>query len=58
MTLGPCQPAAASGGQEAHPTTPYQQVVPLPQQVRFASPITKAEATTSQSQSMAERGRQ
>ena len=28
-----------------------------PPQVRFASPITKAEATTSQSQSVAERGR-
>ena len=28
-----------------------------PQQVRFASPVTKAEATTSQSQSVAKRGR-
>ena len=57
MTLGPCQPAAASGGQEAHPATPYQQAVHPPRQVRFASPITKAEATTSQSQSVAKRGR-
>ena len=53
----PRQPAAASGGQEAHPTTPYQQAVYPPWQVRFASPITKAEATTSQSQSVAKRGR-
>ena len=53
----PRQPAAASGGQEAHPATPYQQVVHPPRQVRFASPVTKAEATTSQSQSVAERGR-
>ena len=52
-----CQPAAASGSHEAHPATPYQQAVHPPQQVRFASPITKAEATTSQSQSVAERGR-
>ena len=36
---------------------PYQQVVHPPRQVRFASPITKAEATTSQSQSVAKRGR-
>ena len=53
----PHQPIAASGGQEAHPATPYQQAVHPPRQVRFASPITKAEATTSQSQSVAERGR-
>ena len=53
----PHQPAAASGGQEAHPATPYQQVVHPPRPVRFASPITKAEATTSQSQSVAKRGR-
>ena len=53
----PHQPTAASGGQEAHPATLYQQVVHPPQQVRFASPITKAEATTSQSQSVAKRGR-
>ena len=53
----PHQPAAASGGQEVHPATPYQQAVHPPRQVRFASPITKAEATTSQSQSVAERGR-
>ena len=57
MTLGPHQLAAASGGQEAHPATPYQQVVHPPQQVRFASPVTKAEAMTSQSQSVAKRGR-
>ena len=50
------QPAAVSGSREAHPATPYQQVVHPPQQVRFASPVTKAEAT-SQSQSVAERGR-
>ena len=63
-TIGLCQPlpsaphqlAAASGGQEVHPATPYQQVVHPPRQVKFASPITKAEATTSQSQSVAERG--
>ena len=54
--LAPCQLAAASGGQEAYPATPYQQVVHPLRQVRFASPITKAEATTSQSQSVAERG--
>ena len=53
----PCQPAAASGGQEAHPATPYQQAVYPPRQVRFASPITKAEATTNQSQIVAKRGR-
>ena len=53
----PHQLAAASGGQEAYPATPYQQAVHPPQQVRFAFPITKAEATTSQSQSVAERGR-
>ena len=51
------QPAAASGSHEAHPATPYQQAVHPPWQVRFASPITKAEATTSQSQSVVERGR-
>ena len=53
----PHQSAAVSGGQEAHPATQYQQVVHPPWHVRFASPITKAEATTSQSQSVAERGR-
>ena len=57
MTLSPCQPAAASGSHEAHPATAYQQAVHSPWQVRFASPVTKAEATTSQSQSVAERGR-
>ena len=57
MTLCPHQLAAASGGQEAHPATPYQQAVHPPWQLRFASPITKAEATTNQSQSVAERGR-
>ena len=51
------QPAAASGSHKACPATPYQQVVHPPRQVRFASTITKAEATTSQSQSVAERGR-
>ena len=55
--LAPRQPAAASGGQEAHPATPYQQVVHPPQQVRFAPPTTKEEATMSQSQSVAKRGR-
>ena len=53
----PRQLAAASGSHKAHPATPYQQAVHPPWQVRFASPITKAEATTSQSQSVAERGR-
>ena len=54
---GPHQPAAASESHEAHPATPCQQVVHPPWQVRFASPVTKAEATTSQSQSVAERRR-
>ena len=57
MTLTPWQPAAASESHEAHPAMPYQQAVHPLWQVRFASPITKAEATTSQSQSVAERGR-
>ena len=52
-----CQLATASGSHEARPATLYQQAVHPPQQVRFASPITKAEATTSQSQSVAEGGR-
>ena len=52
-----CQQAAASGSHEVTPATPYQQMVHPPWQVRFASPVTKAEATTSQSQSVAERGR-
>ena len=60
--IGLCQPwplalhqlAAASGSHEAHPATPYQQAVHPPWQVRFASPVTKAEATASQSQSVAE----
>ena len=64
-TIGLCQaqssalhqPAAASGSHKAHPATPYQQAVHPPWQVRFASPITKAEATTNQSQSVAKRGR-
>ena len=47
--LAPHQPAAASGGQEAHPATPYQQAVHPPRQVRFAPPTTKEEATMSQS---------
>ena len=53
----PHQPAAALGSHEAHPATPYQQALHPPWQVRFASPVTKAEATTSQSQSVAKRGR-
>ena len=57
MTLSPHQLAAASGSNEAHPATPYQQAVHPPWQVKFTSPVTKAEATTSQSQSVAERGR-
>ena len=57
MTLSPHQLAAASGGQEAHPATPYHQAVHPPRQVRFAPPVTRAEATTGQSQSVAERGR-
>ena len=52
-----CHPVAASGSQEVTPATPYQQAVHPPWQVRFASPITKAEPTTSQSQSVGERGR-
>ena len=55
--LALCQQAAASGSHEVTPATPYQQVVDPSGQVRFASPVTKAEATTSQSQSVAERGR-
>ena len=51
------QPAAASGSHKATQATPYQQAVHLPWQVRFASPITKAETATSQSQTMANRGR-
>ena len=51
------QPADASGSHEATPATPYQQAVHPPQQVRFASPVTKTETTTSQSQSVATRGR-
>ena len=38
MTLSPRQLAAASGGQEAHPATPYQQVVHPPRQVRLPLP--------------------
>ena len=55
-TLSPRQLATVSGSHEAHPATPYQQAVHPPGQVRFASPVTKAEATTGQSQSVAERG--
>ena len=51
------QPAVASGSHEVTPATPYQQVVHPPWQVRFASPITKTKTTTSQSQSVADRGR-
>ena len=51
------QQAAASESHEACPATPYQQVIHPPRQVRFASPITEAESTTSQSQSAAKRGR-
>ena len=53
----PHQPAAASGSQGTCPATPYQQAVHPPQQVRFAPPTTKEEATMSQSQSVAQRGR-
>ena len=53
----PHQPATASGSQGTCPTTPYQQAVHPPWQVRFAPPTTKEEATMSQSQSVAERGR-
>ena len=53
---GPRQPAAASGSQGTCPTTLYQQVVHPPRQVRFAPPP-KEEATMSQSQSVAKRGR-
>ena len=52
-----CQLAAASGSHEATPATPYQQAVHPPWQVRFASPVTKTEMATSQSQSEATRGR-
>ena len=38
------------------PATPYQQAIHLPQQVRFASPVTKTETATNQSQSVANRG--
>ena len=63
--IGLCQPwpsalhqsAPASGSHKACPATPYQQAVHPPQQVRFTSPITQAEATTSQIQSVAKRGR-
>ena len=55
--LVPHQPAAASGSQGTCPATPYQQPVHPPGQVRFAPPTTKEEATMSQSQSVAERGR-
>ena len=51
------QPAAVSGSHKATPATPYQQAIHPPRQVRFASPITKTEPTTSQSQSVAKRGR-
>ena len=51
------QPATTSGSHEATPATPYQQAVHPPRQVRFASPVTKTEMATSQSQSGATRGR-
>ena len=51
------QPAATSGSHEATPATPYEQAIHPPQQVRFASPVTKTEMATSQSQSKATRGR-
>ena len=52
------QPAATSGSHEVTPATPYQQAVHLPQQVRFAPPVTKTKTatSTSQSQSVATRG--
>ena len=55
--LALCQLATASESYETCPATPYQQAVCPPQQVRFAPPVSKAESTTSQSQSVAERGR-
>ena len=51
------QLAATSGSHEVTSATPYQQAVHLPQQVRYASPVTKTETTMSQSQSVATRGR-
>ena len=54
---GLCQLAATSGSHKVTPATPYQQAVHLPQQVRFAFPVTKTETTMSQSQSVATRGR-
>ena len=51
------QLAAALGSHKVTPATPYQQAVQLPQQVRFAPPVTKAKTATgsSQSQSVATR---
>ena len=51
------QLVTTSGSHEVTPTTPYQQVVQLPWQVRFASPVTKTKTATgtSQSQSVATR---
>ena len=51
------QLATTSGSHEVTPATPYQQAVHPPQQVRFASPVTKTETTMSQGQSVATRGR-
>ena len=51
------QLATTSKSHEVTPATPYQQAVHLPWQVRFASPVTKTEMATSQSQSVAPRGR-
>ena len=51
------QLAATSGSHEATPATPYQQALHPPRQVRFASLVTKTETATSQSQSVANRGR-
>ena len=52
-----CQQATAWGSHEVTPATPYQQAVHPHWQVRFASPVTKAEPTTSQNQSVAKRRR-
>ena len=53
------QLAATSGSHEVTQTTPYQQAVHPPWQLRFAPPVTKAKTatSTSQGQSVATRGR-
>ena len=57
MTLGSPSTGCCLRKSRGTSSHPYQQVVHPPWQVRFASPITKAEATTGQSQSVAERRR-